>query len=78
MCLVDFANVQKLNNPYFCWGGKTVTYTEDDETFSEYGTGTVNYCYGLGYKVINYDRSNYNAIEFGPFWSKNRTSELSK
>lgn len=76
MCLLDFFNVQNLKDPYFCWGGDTTTYTEDDETSSKYGTGTVSYCYGLGYKVINYNRTNYSALEFGPFWSKDRTATI--
>ena len=30
---------------------------------------------GLGYKVYNYKRESYRAIEFGPFWSKDRSNQ---
>lgn len=60
ICFLDYYNVLNGNSPKFCVKNSTVTY--DD--------GSVDICYGLGYKVINYQRDNYNAIEYGPLWIK--------
>ena len=37
---------------------------------NEYSDGAVKWCNGLGYKVFNYKRETYNAVQFGPFWIK--------
>ncbi len=63
--LIDFYNVNKEKEPYFCINNGTETY--DD--------GTVDWCLGLGYKVYRYKRTCFNALEFGPFWSKDRSLE---
>jgi len=61
--LIDFYNVNKEEDPIFCITEATVSY--DD--------GSVKTCLGLGYRVYKYNRTCYNAIEFGPFWSKDRS-----
>ncbi len=61
----DYVKVRNEEEPKFCWGEKTTKY--DD--------GIVTECKGLGYKVINYQRTSFKAIEFGPFWIKDRTAE---
>jgi hypothetical protein len=64
--LVDFIEVRKENDPKFCFiNNHTITY--DD--------GSVEECYGLGYKVIKYNRESLKAIEFGPFWISEKTPE---
>ncbi len=65
ICLTDFYNVSKEKEPMFCIKKETTKY--DD--------GTVDMCLGLGYKVYNYKRASYSAIEFGPFWSSDRSAE---
>ena len=32
----------------------------------------------LGYKVYRYNRKSFNGIEYGPFWSKDRSAEESE
>ena len=64
----DYIKVHNEEEPKFCWNEKTTTY--DD--------GIVVQCSGLGYKVINYKRASFRAIEFGPFWIKDRTAENEK
>lgn len=61
--LVDFYNVSKEKEPIFCI----------DKNTTEYDDGDVNSCLGLGYKVYRYERSCFSAIEFGPFWGKDRS-----
>ena len=68
ICLIDFYKVTKVQEPIFCIKKETTTY--DD--------GTVDSCLGLGYKVYNYKRASYTAIEFGPFWTTDRSVELTK
>lgn len=65
ICLIDFYKVSNENEPIFCLKKETTTY--DD--------GTVDSCLGLGYKVYKYKRASYSAIEFGPFWSKDRSNK---
>ena len=65
ICLTDFYNTQKEKDPMFCLKKETIKY--DD--------GTVDSCTGLGYKIYNYKRKSFTAIEYGPFWSKDRSSE---
>lgn len=66
LVLTDYIQVRNEEEPKFCWFNEKTT---------EYSDGTVTECTGLGYKVINYKRSNFKAIEFGPFWLKDRTAE---
>lgn len=68
ICLIDFYNVHQKKEPVFCITKKTTKY--DD--------GEVNSCLGLGYKVYKYDRQSFNGIEFGPFWSKDRSATNNK
>ena len=63
--LVDYFKVRDEKEPIFCWF---------NEQTHEYENGTVKECTGLGYKVINYNREDFKAIEFGPFWIKDRTA----
>lgn len=64
--LVDYFKVRDDKEPVFCWWNeKTTTYEN----------GTVEECTGLGYKVIKYNREDFKAIEFGPFWIKDRTAK---
>ena len=66
ICVYDFINVQSNGKePKFCIKNETIKYSD----------GTVKICTGLGYKVINYQRASYKAIEFGPFWISDRTSD---
>ena len=65
ICLIDFYNTHQEKEPMFCLK-KEVT---------KYDDGQVRSCLGLGYKVFHYERSSFKAIEFGPFWSKDRTAE---
>lgn len=66
LVLLDFVNIKNNKDPKYCWFNKRVT---------EYSDGSVTECSGIGYKVIKYERSSYNAIEFGPFWIKDRTKD---
>jgi len=63
--LVDYFKVRDEKEPIFCWF---------NEKTHEYENGTVKECTGLGYKVINYNREDFKAIEFGPFWITDRTA----
>ena len=65
VCIVDFVQVQNKKDPKFCIKNETVKYSD----------GNVKICTGLGYKVIKYERASYRAIEFGPFWIKDSTSD---
>ena len=66
MVIVDFVRVRGKNEPYFCWFNKHTT---------TYENGTVDECMGIGYKVINYNREDFKAVEFGPFWISDRTAK---
>lgn len=65
ICLVDFFKVTNEKEPIFCLKKETTVYSD----------GEVHSCLGLGYKVYNYERESYSAIEFGPFWSKDRSND---
>ena len=65
LVLVDYFRARNQEDPMFCWFGNKTT---------DYENGSVTECMGLGYKVINYNRENYKAVEFGPFWIKDRTA----
>ena len=65
VCLIDFYKTHEEQEPIFCLK-KEVT---------KYDDGNVKSCLGLGYKVYHYNRKSFKAIEFGPFWSKDRTAE---
>lgn len=69
LVIVDFINVQNEKQPQFCWFNEKTT---------SYNDGSVTECTGLGYKVINYNRTSFKAIEFGPFWISDRTAEDNK
>mgnify|MGYP007101850891 CR=1 FL=1 len=66
ICLIDFYKTHQTEEPIFCLKKETIKY--DD--------GVVRSCLGLGYKVYHYERDSFRAIEFGPFWSKDRSAEL--
>ena len=63
ICITDFVQVQREEKTVFC-----KKYTTE-----EYSDGNVESCTGLGYKVINYNRKCYKAVEYGPFWAKDRS-----
>ena len=65
ICLVDFFRTRTENEPIFCLSKETVKY--DD--------GQVRICTGLGYKVFHYERASYKGIEYGPFWSSDRSNK---
>jgi hypothetical protein len=65
VCVTDFLKVQNEKEPIFCLTKKTVKY--DD--------GNVRVCTGLGYKIYNYDRSCFKALQYGPFWTKDASLE---
>ncbi len=65
VCLIDFYKTHEEQEPIFCLK-KEVT---------KYDDGNVKSCLGLGYKVYHYNRKSFKAIEFGPFWSKDRSAE---
>lgn len=66
LVVTDYLQVKNEKEPKFCWFNSKTT---------EYSDGKVTECTGLGYKVINYKRATMNAIEFGPFWVKDRTAD---
>lgn len=68
ICLIDYFNVHNESEPYFCIKSGVTQY--DD--------GEVKWCLGLGYKIYDYNRASFNAIEYGPFWSKDRTAKEEK
>ena len=68
VCLIDFYKVLQKSDPIFCI--KTGV--------NKYEDGNVKWCLGAGYKVFQYNRKSFKAIEFGPFWSKDRSEEKNK
>ena len=56
--LVDFFGTKSGKPPKFCVGHEIKDYTD----------GSVEVCYGIGYKYIEYDRENKKGTEFEPFW----------
>ena len=64
LVLIDFYNVQTKQQPKFCIKEETHKYSD----------GTVYECTGLGYKVFKYNRKSFSAVEFGPFFIKERES----
>ncbi len=64
----EYKNITDGNDPKFCLKTDVV----------EYDDGTVDICTGIGYKVINYKRESYKALEIGPFWIKERSNILKK
>lgn len=66
LVILDFINIKNNKDPKYCWFNNKTT---------EYSDGSVTECSGIGYKVIKYNRASYNAIEFGPFWIKDRTKD---
>ena len=63
ICLVDFYKTHKREEPLFTFKTETVKY--DD--------GEVKSYTGLGYKIYDYKRKCFDGIEYGPFWSKDRS-----
>lgn len=66
LVFTDFMKTRSEKEPIFCWWNEKTT---------NYNDGTVTECTGLGYKVINYNRTSFKAIEFGPFWITDRSAE---
>lgn len=66
LVVTDYIHVKNEEKPQFCWFNEKTT---------DYSDGTVTECTGLGYKVINYNRTSFKAIEFGPFWTQDRTAD---
>ena len=65
ICVTDFIRTQNLEKPMFCIKEETVQYNDGD----------VYICTGLGYKVFHYNRASFTGVEYGPFWSKDRSAE---
>lgn len=63
--LYDYYLVTNEKNPKFCI----------NSGINEYPDGAVRWCIGLGYKVFNYKRETYKALEFGPFWIQEKHYE---
>lgn len=59
-CVTDFILVKTDNKPVFCAFNKV----------KEFEDGKVSSCYGLGYKVINYNRESMSGLVFSPVWKK--------
>ena len=68
ICLIDFYKVHVDKDPMFCIKKETTKYED----------GTVDSCLGLGYKIYNYKRTSFMGVEYGPFWSKDRSVEATK
>ncbi len=66
VCIIDFIKTQRVEKPIFCLKEETTKYED----------GSVYSCTGLGYKIYHYDRTILNGVEYGPFWSKDRSKEL--
>jgi len=62
MIFVDYFKARSEKPMLFCIKEETKVY--DD--------GTVYSCTGLGYKMYKYDRKSISAVEFGPFFIKER------
>ena len=62
---MDYYRVTNEKEPKFCIKQETIQYED----------GTVESCTGLGYKVYEYNRDSFDAIEFGPFWAKDRSDK---
>lgn len=62
---MDYYRVTNEKEPKFCIKEETIQYED----------GTVESCTGLGYKVYEYNRDSFDAIEFGPFWAKDRSDK---
>jgi len=66
LVVIDYLRVRDEKEPFFCWFDKNTT---------TYENGTVDSCTGLGYKVIKYNREDFKAVEFGPFWISDKTAD---
>lgn len=64
MVFIDYFKAKDEKDPLFCIKKETKIYS-DGEVFA---------CTGLGYKMYRYEREKIRAIEFGPFYIKERTS----
>ncbi|MBQ6687288.1 MAG: hypothetical protein IJN03_02055 [Bacilli bacterium] len=60
--LTDYLRFRINKDALFCIKEETKTYND----------GTVHSCTGLGYKVYNYQRRSITAVEFGPFFLKEK------
>lgn len=67
VCVTDYYNVQNKKDPMFCIKQGAKTYSD----------GTVKWCTGAGYKIYNYDRANFKAYEYGPFWIEEKDNNNS-
>lgn len=85
--ILDYFNARNEKNPEFCVNhvvhiyesdgtqSSTISYKEFQQ-MSEEETKNMSYtieCLGLGYKIYQYHRD-FRAIEFGPFFIKERQS----
>ena len=64
-CLTDFYRTNKEQKPLFTFKYETTKYED----------GTVDTYTGLGYKIFHYNRATFKGLEYGPFWSKDRSAE---
>ena len=63
ICLFDFYKTRRREKPMFTFKHEVVKYED----------GQVDSYLGLGYKIYNYQRKCINGIEYGPFWSEDRS-----
>ncbi len=87
LVLIDYFNVRGERNPQFCLKEEVHVFDaegklsntlsmEDFNKFTDSQKAGMLYtyeCVGLGYKAYRYNRE-FKAIEFGPFFIKERTS----
>ena len=59
---IDYFKATSTGEPVFCI----------KEEVKSYDDGKVYICTGFGYKMLRYDRKSINAVEFGPFFIRER------
>ena len=68
ICLIDFYKTRKREEPIFTIKHDVIKYKD----------GEVDSYLGLGYRIYNYRRKCFDGIEYGPFWTKDRSIEAEK
>lgn len=63
-CMYDYNSALNEQMPLYCLKEEKIIYED----------GIVESCTSFGYKVYNYKRKSYRAIEFGPFWIKDSSN----
>ena len=68
ICLIDFYKTRKREEPIFAIKHDVIKYKD----------GEVDSYLGLGYRIYNYRRKCFDGIEYGPFWTEDRSIEAEK